>query len=102
MASAPHGTIALAMIETRGLVPACEAADALTKGREVTLVSAISWRVAMFTRDGSEAKPVRQRAPVRAGARCLPNGSGDGLVRRPHHCPAPNVELEPVLAPSGC
>jgi len=38
MASPIQG-IALGMIETRGLVPAIEAADAMTKAAEVTLVS---------------------------------------------------------------
>jgi ethanolamine utilization protein EutM len=38
MASPVHG-IALGMIETRGLVPAIEAADAMTKAAEVTLIA---------------------------------------------------------------
>ena len=38
MASESYG-IALGMIETRGLVPAIEAADAMTKAAEVRLIS---------------------------------------------------------------
>ncbi|WP_071801785.1 MULTISPECIES: BMC domain-containing protein [unclassified Synechococcus] len=97
MASAPHG-IALGMIETRGLVPAIEAADAMTKAAEVTLVSR------EFVGGGYVTVMVRGEtgavnAAVRAGADACER-VGDGLVAA-HIIARPHVELEPVLAPSG-
>jgi len=66
--------IALGMIETRGLVPAIEAADAMTKAAEVRLIG---------------------RAAVRAGADACER-VGDGLVAA-HIIARPHREVEPVL-----
>ncbi|WP_315855475.1 MULTISPECIES: BMC domain-containing protein [unclassified Synechococcus] len=97
MASLPHG-IALGMIETRGLVPAIEAADAMTKAAEVTLVSR------EFVGGGYVTVMVRGEtgavnAAVRAGADACER-VGDGLVAA-HIIARPHVEVEPVLVPSG-
>ncbi|MCT0200430.1 BMC domain-containing protein [Synechococcus sp. CS-1325] len=97
MAPLPHG-IALGMIETRGLVPAIEAADAMTKAAEVTLVSR------EFVGGGYVTVMVRGEtgavnAAVRAGADACER-VGDGLVAA-HIIARPHVEVEPVLVPSG-
>jgi microcompartment protein CcmL/EutN len=93
MASEKLG-IALGMIETRGLVPAIEAADAMTKASEVRLVGR------QFVGGGYVAVLVRGEtgavnAAVRAGADACER-VGDGLaaahiIARPHH------EVEQIL-----
>ena len=90
--------IALGLIETRGLVPAIEAADAMTKAAEVNLI------VKELVGGGYVTVMVRGEtgavnASVRAGADACER-VGDGLVAahiiaRPHH------EVEPVLKGSG-
>lgn len=97
MASTPHG-IALGMIETRGLVPAIEAADAMTKAAEVTMISR------EFVGGGYVTVMVRGEtgavnAAVRAGADACER-VGDGLVAA-HIIARPHSELEPLLAFSG-
>ncbi|MEB3170606.1 MAG: BMC domain-containing protein [Synechococcaceae cyanobacterium] len=95
--STVHG-IALGMIETRGLVPAIEAADAMTKAAEVTLISR------EFVGGGYVTVMVRGEtgavnAAVRAGADACER-VGDGLVAA-HIIARPHGEVEPALAPSG-
>ena len=97
MASENYG-IALGMIETRGLVPAIEAADAMTKAAEVRLVSR------EFVGGGYVTVLVRGEtgavnAAVRAGADACER-VGDGLVAA-HIIARPHREVEPVLAESG-
>ena len=86
--------IALGMIETRGLVPAIEAADAMTKAAEVNLISR------EFVGGGYVAVMVRGEtgavnASVRAGADACER-VGDGLVAA-HIIARPHVEVEPAL-----
>ena len=90
--------IALGMIETRGLVPAIEAADAMTKAAEVRLVGR------EFVGGGYVTVLVRGEtgavnAAVRAGADACER-VGDGLVAA-HIIARPHGELEPVLQSSG-
>jgi microcompartment protein CcmL/EutN len=97
MAPSVHG-IALGMIETRGLVPAIEAADAMTKAAEVTLVSR------EFVGGGYVTVMVRGEtgavnAAVRAGADACER-VGDGLVAA-HISARPHSEVEAAIAPSG-
>jgi ethanolamine utilization protein EutM len=92
-----HG-IALGMIETRGLVPAIEAADAMTKAAEVTLVAR------EFVGGGYVTVLVRGEtgavnAAVRAGADACER-VGDGLVAA-HIIARPHTEVEPALHNSG-
>ena len=94
MASSVQG-IALGMIETRGLVPAIEAADAMTKAAEVSLVAR------EFVGGGYVTVMVRGEtgavnAAVRAGADACER-VGDGLVAA-HIIARPHNELEPMLA----
>jgi len=94
MASSVQG-IALGMIETRGLVPAIEAADAMTKAAEVSLVAR------EFVGGGYVTVLVRGEtgavnAAVRAGADACER-VGDGLVAA-HIIARPHSEVEPVLA----
>ena len=96
MAQEPYG-IALGMIETRGLVPAIEAADAMTKAAEVRLVSRD------FVGGGYVTVMVRGEtgavnAAVRAGADACER-VGDGLVAA-HIIARPHREVEPVLSGS--
>ncbi len=89
--------IALGMIETRGLVPAIEAADAMTKAAEVTLISR------EFVGGGYVTVMVRGEtgavnASVRAGADACER-VGDGLVAA-HIIARPHLEIEPVLKAS--
>lgn len=89
--------IALGMIETRGLVPAIEAADAMTKAAEVTLVAR------EFVGGGYVTVMVRGEtgavnAAVRAGADACER-VGDGLVAA-HIIARPHSEVEPALAAS--
>ncbi len=97
MPSSVHG-VALGLIETRGLVPAIEAADAMTKSAEVTLIAR------EFVGGGYVTVMVRGEtgavnASVRAGADACER-VGDGLVAA-HIIARPHSEVEPVLAPSG-
>ncbi|MFZ4567268.1 MAG: BMC domain-containing protein [Prochlorococcaceae cyanobacterium] len=96
MTSSVQG-IALGMIETRGLVPAIEAADAMTKAAEVTLVAR------EFVGGGYVTVMVRGEtgavnAAVRAGADACER-VGDGLVAA-HIIARPHAEVEPALAAS--
>lgn len=93
MASSVQG-IALGMIETRGLVPAIEAADAMTKAAEVTLIGR------EFVGGGYVTVLVRGEtgavnAAVRAGADACER-VGDGLVAA-HIIARPHREVEPAL-----
>ncbi len=93
----PHG-IALGMIETRGLVPAIEAADAMTKAAEVTLIAR------EFVGGGYVSVLVRGEtgavnAAVRAGADACER-VGDGLVAA-HIIARPHSEVEHVLTGTG-
>ncbi|MFN9933028.1 MAG: BMC domain-containing protein [Cyanobacteriota bacterium] len=97
MAPTVHG-IALGMIETRGLVPAIEAADAMTKAAEVTLVAR------EFVGGGYVTVMVRGEtgavnAAVRAGADACER-VGDGLVAA-HIIARPHGEVEPAINASG-
>ncbi len=90
--------IALGMIETRGMVPAIEAADAMTKAAEVNLVSREyvgGGYVTVMVRGETGAV----NASVRAGADACER-VGDGLVAA-HIIARPDLEVEPVLVPSG-
>ena len=89
--------IALGMIETRGLVPAIEAADAMTKAAEVRLIAR------EFVGGGYVTVMVRGEtgavnAAVRAGADAC-ESVGDGLVAA-HIIARPHREVEPALAGS--
>ncbi|MFN7678027.1 MAG: BMC domain-containing protein, partial [Cyanobacteriota bacterium] len=93
----PRG-IALGLIETRGLVPAIEAADAMTKAADVTLLAR------EFVGGGYVTVMVRGEtgavnAAVRAGADACER-VGDGLVAA-HIIARPHGEVEPALAASG-
>ena len=90
--------IALGMIETRGLVPAIEAADAMTKAAEVTMIAR------EFVGGGYVTVMVRGEtgavnAAVRAGADACER-VGDGLVAA-HIIARPHGEVEPALTASG-
>ncbi|MBL6738695.1 MAG: BMC domain-containing protein [Synechococcus sp. BS301-5m-G54] len=90
--------IALGMIETRGVVPAIEAADAMTKAAEVTLICR------EFVGGGYVTVMVRGEtgavnAAVRAGADACER-VGDGLVAA-HIIARPHQEVEPALVSSG-
>ena len=90
--------IALGMIETRGLVPAIEAADAMTKAAEVNLI------VKELVGGGYVTVMVRGQtgavnASVRAGADACER-VGDGLVAA-HIIARPHIEVEPALKGSG-
>jgi microcompartment protein CcmL/EutN len=94
----PIAGIALGMIETRGLVPAIEAADAMTKAAEVTLVAR------EFVGGGYVTVMVRGEtgavnAAVRAGADACER-VGDGLVAA-HIIARPHGEVEPALSMAG-
>ncbi len=96
--SSPSSGIALGMIETRGMVPAIEAADAMTKSAEVSLV------VREYVGGGYVTVMVRGEtgavnASVRAGADACER-VGDGLVAA-HIIARPHVEVEPVLVGRG-
>jgi len=86
--------IALGMIETRGLVPAIEAADAMTKAAEVRLISR------QFVGGGYVTVLVRGEtgavnAAVRAGADACER-VGDGLVAA-HIIARVHTEVENIL-----
>ena len=94
----PITGIALGMIETRGMVPAIEAADAMTKAAEVTLISREyvgGGYVTVMVRGETGAV----NASVRAGADACER-VGDGLVAA-HIIARPDIEVEPALRPSG-
>ncbi len=93
MASAVGG-VALGMIETRGLVPAIEAADAMTKAAEVRLIGR------QFVGGGYVTVLVRGEtgavnAAVRAGADACER-VGDGLVAA-HIIARVHGEVEGIL-----
>jgi len=93
MASEKFG-IALGMIETRGLVPAIEAADAMTKASEVRLIGR------QFVGGGYVTVLVRGEtgavnAAVRAGADACER-VGDGLAAA-HIIARPHSEVEQIL-----
>lgn len=93
-ASPPIKGIALGMIETRGMVPAIEAADAMTKAAEVQLVSREyvgGGYVTVMVRGETGAV----NAAVRAGADACER-VGDGLVAA-HIIARPHQEVEPSL-----
>ena len=98
-ASAPSVQgIALGMIETRGMVPAIEAADAMTKAAEVTLICREyvgGGYVTVMVRGETGAV----NAAVRAGADACER-VGDGLVAA-HIIARPHQEVEPALVVSG-
>lgn len=82
------------MIETRGMVPAIEAADAMTKAAEVHLVSSEyvgGGYVTVMVRGETGAV----NAAVRAGADACER-VGDGLVAA-HIIARPHQEVEPSL-----
>lgn len=86
--------VALGMIETRGMVPAIEAADAMTKAAEVRLIGR------EFVGGGYVTVLVRGEtgavnAAVRAGADACER-VGDGLVAA-HIIARPHREVEPAL-----
>ena len=86
--------IALGMIETRGMVPAIEAADAMTKAAEVQLICREyvgGGYVTVMVRGETGAV----NAAVRAGADACER-VGDGLVAA-HIIARPHQEVEPVL-----
>ncbi|WP_304623146.1 BMC domain-containing protein [Synechococcus sp. BIOS-E4-1] len=100
LTSAPEPSvkgIALGMIETRGMVPAIEAADAMTKAAEVQLVSREyvgGGYVTVMVRGETGAV----NAAVRAGADACER-VGDGLVAA-HIIARPHQEVEPALVPT--
>jgi len=97
-APSPVQGIALGMIETRGMVPAIEAADAMTKAAEVTLICREyvgGGYVTVMVRGETGAV----NAAVRAGADACER-VGDGLVAA-HIIARPHQEVEPALASSG-
>lgn len=82
------------MIETRGMVPAIEAADAMTKAAEVQLVAREyvgGGYVTVMVRGETGAV----NAAVRAGADACER-VGDGLVAA-HIIARPHQEVEPAL-----
>ena len=90
----PTTGVALGMIETRGLVPAIEAADAMTKAAEVRLIGR------QFVGGGYVTVLVRGEtgavnAAVRAGADACER-VGDGLVAA-HIIARVHAEVEHVL-----
>tara|TARA_B100001250_G_scaffold299026_1_gene260626 strand:- start:747 stop:1292 length:546 start_codon:yes stop_codon:yes gene_type:complete len=90
--------IALGMIETRGLVPAIEAADAMTKAAQVNLIAKElvgGGYVTVMVRGETGAV----NASVRAGADACER-VGDGLVAA-HIIARPHFEVEPALKGSG-
>ena len=82
--------IALGMIETRGLVPAIEAADAMTKASEVRLFVGGGY-VTVLVRGETGAV----NAAVRAGADACER-VGDGLAAA-HIIARPHMEVEQIL-----
>ena len=92
--SSSNKGIALGMIETRGMVPAIEAADAMTKAAEVVLASREyvgGGYVTVMVRGETGAV----NASVRAGADACER-VGDGLVAA-HIIARPDLEIEPIL-----
>ena len=97
-APAPAQGIALGMIETRGMVPAIEAADAMTKAAEVSLICREyvgGGYVTVMVRGETGAV----NAAVRAGADACER-VGDGLVAA-HIIARPHEEVQPALVSSG-
>ena len=97
-AASPVQGIALGMIETHGMVPAIEAADAMTKAAEVSLICREyvgGGYVTVMVRGETGAV----NAAVRAGADACER-VGDGLVAA-HIIARPHQEVEPALIVSG-
>jgi len=97
-AASPVQGIALGMIETRGMVPAIEAVDAMTKAAEVSLICREyvgGGYVTVMVRGETGAV----NAAVRAGADACER-VGDGLVAA-HIIARPHQEVEPALIVSG-
>ena len=97
-AASPVQGIALGMIETRGMVPAIEAADAMTKAAEVSLICREyvgGGYVTVMVRGETGAV----NAAVRAGADACER-VGDGLVAA-HIIARPHQEVEPALIVRG-
>ena len=97
-AASPVQGIALGMIDTRGMVPAIEAADAMTKAAEVSLICREyvgGGYVTVMVRGETGAV----NAAVRAGADACER-VGDGLVAA-HIIARPHQEVEPALIVSG-
>lgn len=95
---APVKGVALGMIETRGMVPAIEAADAMTKAAEVQLICREyvgGGYVTVMVRGETGAV----NAAVRAGADACER-VGDGLVAA-HIIARPHQEVEPALVATG-
>ena len=86
--------IALGMIETRGLVPAIEAADAMTKAAEVRLIGR-EFVGGGYCHGHGQRETGAVNAAVRAGADACER-VGDGLVAA-HIIARPHREVEPVL-----
>ena len=84
---------ALGMIETKGLVGAIEAADAMVKSANVTLVG--------YEKIGSGLVTVMVRGDVGAVKAATEAGSvaasGVGTVMSTHVIPRPHIEVEQVL-----
>lgn len=97
-APTPIRGVALGMIETRGMVPAIEAADAMTKAAEVQLICREyvgGGYVTVMVRGETGAV----NAAVRAGADACER-VGDGLVAA-HIIARPHQEVEPALVATG-
>ena len=77
---------ALGMIETKGLVGAIEAADAMTKSANVTLMG--------YEKIGSGLVTVMVRGDVDAGA-CAAEKVGEIVAQ--HVIPRPHTDVEKIL-----
>ena len=84
---------ALGMVETRGLTAAIEAADAMTKAAEVTLVGT--------EKIGSGLVTVMVRGDVRAVKAAVESGSEAastlGALVATHVIPRPHADVEKIL-----
>ena len=84
---------ALGMVETRGLTAAIEAADAMTKAAEVTLVGT--------EKIGSGLVTVMVRGDVGAGKAAFESGSAAasrrGELVATHVIPRPHTDVEKIL-----
>ena len=87
------------MIETRGLVPAIEAADAMTKAAEVNLIAKELVGGGGYVTVMVRGETGAVNASVRAGADACER-VGDGLIAA-HIIARPHIEVEPALKGSG-